>query len=89
MSALGWTAVGILLTFSIFLANVIYRAGVLSARVDELERWRPDVRKDLHEVSDKLETVSNELHRLATLIEERTERRFHFSEQFNPEKRNT
>ena len=89
MSALTWTAIGILLTFSIFLANIIYRAGTLSARVDELERWRTDVRRDLHEVSDKLEAVRNEVHRLATLIEERTERRFHFSEQFNPEKRNT
>lgn len=76
MSALSWTAIGVILTFSVFLANVIYKTGHLSARVEELERWRTDVRKDLHEVSDKLEQVSSELHRLSVLIEERTDRRF-------------
>lgn len=75
MGALGWTAIGVLLTFSIFLANVIYRTGHLSARVEELERWRNDVRKDFHEVSDTLNEMKQEFQRLATLIEERTDRR--------------
>lgn len=85
MSALSWTAVGVILTFSVFLANVIYKTGHLSARVEELERWRSDVRKDLHEVSDKLEDVGNELHRLSTLIEERTDRRFYPRVRVEPE----
>jgi len=75
MIALGWAGIGVLLTFSIFLANVIYRTGHLSARVEELERWRLTVRQDMHEISDILTNMTSELHRLATLIEERTERR--------------
>ena len=47
-----YTLIGILLTFAIFMANVIYRTGHLSARVEELERWRIDIRKDMHEISD-------------------------------------
>lgn len=88
MDALTWTAVGVLLTFSIFLANVIYKTGHLSARVEELERWRTDVRKDMHEISDRLEEVGTELRRLTTLIEERTERRLGFTDH-KPERRNT
>jgi len=70
-----YAVVGILLTFSIFLANVIYKAGNLSARVDELERWRVDIRKDMHEISEQLEKAGNTLKYLTTLIEERTDRR--------------
>ena len=75
MTALGWTAIGVILTFAIFLANVIYKTGHLSARVEEIERWREGVRKDLHEVSDNISELKNAVERLATLIDERTERR--------------
>jgi len=70
-----WTIIGILLTFSIFLANVIYRTGHLAARVEELERWRSVMRGDMHEISEILNTMATELKRLATLIEERTDRK--------------
>lgn len=72
-----YAILGVLLTFAIFLANVIYRAGNLSARVDELERWRLDIRRDMHEISDQMEEAGRTLKHLATLIEERTDRR-HF-----------
>lgn len=75
-----YTLIGILLTFAIFMANVIYRTGHLSARVEELERWRIDIRKDMHEISDKLETMTTALQHLTTVIEERTERRLHVRE---------
>jgi transcription antitermination factor NusA-like protein len=75
MSPGTYAIIGILLTFSIFLSNVIYRAGQLSSRVDELERWRIDIRKDMHEISDQLEKANNTLKYLTTLIEERTEKR--------------
>lgn len=75
MQAASWAAVGILLTFAIFLANVIYRTGHLSARVEELERWRINVRQDMHEISEKLEELGNCIRTLTTVIEERTERR--------------
>ena len=75
MTTIEWAAIAILLTVSIFLANVIYRTGHVSARVEELERWRIDIRKDLHEVSDKLEEMNRTLKELAVLIQERTERR--------------
>ena len=86
MVALGWTAVGVLLSFCIFLANVIYRTGHLSARVEEIERWRIDVRKDMHEISDNMGELKNAVERLTTVIEERTERRLTFRE---PDKRNS
>ena len=50
-------------------------AALASLRLDELERWRLVVRKDMHEVSDVLAGMTVELKRLATVIEERTERR--------------
>ena len=75
MEPWGWTAVGVLLTFTIFLANVIFKTGHLAARVEELERWRTDVRKDLHEVSDKLEVMNSSLMSLSVLIRERTNRK--------------
>ncbi len=64
-----------MLTLAVFLANVIYRTGHLSARVEELERWRITIRQDIHEISEILTNVGNELNRLTTMIEERTERR--------------
>ena len=78
-----YTLIGILLTFAIFMANVIYRTGHLSARVEELERWRIDIRKDMHEISDKLEDVTTALRHLTTLIEERTDRRLVAREKDN------
>ena len=78
-----YTLIGTLLTFAIFMANVIYRTGHLSARVEELERWRIDIRKDMHEISDKLEDVTTALRHLTTLIEERTDRRLVAREKDN------
>jgi hypothetical protein len=76
MSAGTYTIIGILLTFAIFLANVIYRTGHLAARVEELERWRTNMRQDMHEISDKIEEMTTVLSKLATMLEERTDRRF-------------
>jgi hypothetical protein len=75
MNPIGWTALGALLTFSIFLATVIFHTGKLSARVDALEKWRWTMRDDMREISDIITNMTTELKRLATLIEERTERR--------------
>jgi len=75
LGPLSWAAIGVILTFSIFLANVIYRVGHLSARVEEIERWRTTIREDMHEISDILTNMTAELKKLTTLIEERTERR--------------
>lgn len=75
MSPSSYAIIGILLTFSIFLANVIYRMGHISARVEEIERWRLTIRADMHEISDVLEKVRVELKHLSTVIEERTEKR--------------
>lgn len=69
--------VGAVVTLGIFVATVIFRMGHQSARIDELEKWRNSIRLDMHEISDKLSTVGEELKRLATLIEERTTRHRH------------
>ena len=75
MSAGLYTIVGILLTLSIFLANVVFRMGHIAARVEGLETWRTHIRTDMHEISDKLEEMNTYLKYLATLMAERTERR--------------
>jgi Na+-transporting methylmalonyl-CoA/oxaloacetate decarboxylase gamma subunit len=71
--------IGVLITFSTFLAVAIWKggesAGRLESRVTELERWRGNVRDDLHEVSDQLTVLVSEVKALVTLVEERTERR--------------
>lgn len=70
-----WTIIGILLSFSVFLANVIFKMGRMDARVESLEAWRLTIRQDMHEISAILTNMTKELGRLATLIEERTDRR--------------
>lgn len=75
MGPFSWAALGVLLSFSVFLATVIYHTGRLSARVDTLEKWKLTMREDMHEISDILSNMKAELERLSTLIEERTERR--------------
>lgn len=66
---------GLVLTLAMFLAGVIFWTGHLSARVQELERWRENMRHDMHEISDKLEGIGTQLQHIVTLVEERTERR--------------
>jgi uncharacterized membrane protein YfbV (UPF0208 family) len=66
---------GSLVTLSIFVAGVIYKMGHHAARLESLENWRNNVRNDMHEISEKLELVSNQITNLTTLVEERTERR--------------
>lgn len=59
----------------IFLAGVIYKMGHHAARLEALELWRVNIRTDMHDISENIERMSNHLASLATLIEERTERR--------------
>ena len=70
---------GVLVTITIFLATAIFQLGRQSghhgARLEALEAWRGTIRQDMHEISDNLKSVGEELQRLSTLIEERTERR--------------
>jgi len=70
-----WAALGVLLSFSVFLSTVIFKMGQLSARVEALEKWRWTMRDDMREISDILTHMRGEFERLSTLIEERTERR--------------
>jgi hypothetical protein len=70
-----YTIIGILLTCTTLLSTVVFRAGQLSQRVVELERWRGTIRQDMHEISNSMLLMATELKKLATVIEERTERR--------------
>ncbi len=65
----------LVITFSIFLSHVIFKTGHISARVEELEKWRGSIRDDMHEISDKIDVMNQSLKGLSTLIEERTEKR--------------
>ena len=75
MGPFSWAALGVLLSFSVFLATVIFRMGQLHSRVEALEKWRWTMRDDMREISDILTSMRSELERLTTIIEERTERR--------------
>lgn len=75
MGPFSWAALGVILSFSVFLSTVIFRMGQLSARVEALEKWRWTMRDDMREISDILTQMRAEFERLSTLIEERTERR--------------
>lgn len=68
-----WIAgVSVLIMFSIFLAHVIFKTGHVTARVEELEKWRLSMRIDMHEISTQMSEVVTEIRGLHTLIEERT-----------------
>jgi len=79
MAGLVIAGIGVLITFSTFLAVAIWKGGFVSgelaSRVGELERWRGNVRSDMHEISEQLTSLIAEVKALVTLIEERTERR--------------
>ena len=86
MGPFSWAALGVILSFSIFLATVVFHTGrstgKLESRMDELERWRGTIRQDMHEISDRIEALGNKtteltgaIHGLTTLINERTDRR--------------
>jgi len=66
---------GLILTFTIFVIQVVFKLGHHSARLEELEKWRGAIREDMHEISDRLEAMTKSMEKLTTLIEERTERR--------------
>lgn len=75
MGPFSWAALGVILTFSVFLSTVIFRMGQMHSRLEALEKWRWTMRDDMHEISDILTNIKAELNKLAVLIEERTERR--------------
>lgn len=70
-----YAVIGSVVTLGIFLAGVIYKMGHHAARLESLEGWRSNIRTDMHEISDKLGDVQEQLAKLTTLIQERTERR--------------
>ncbi len=70
-----YSILGSVITLALFLAGVIYKVGHHSARLESLETWRTNMRMDMHEISIKLESISNQISNLATIVEERTERR--------------
>jgi hypothetical protein len=66
---------GVILGFANSLRNLSFKSGHLNARVEELEKWRSSIRGDMHEVSEELKALTMEVQKLATIIEERTDRR--------------
>lgn len=66
---------GVIVTLAISLATIAFNLGKIAARVESLEQWRVMIRVDMHEISDKLQTIVTNQESLTTLINERTERR--------------
>ncbi len=67
--------VGLALSMLIAYGSLAYRLGHQSARVEAIERWRVNMRDDMHEISDKISEMTAAMEKLSTLINERTERR--------------
>lgn len=67
--------IGAVVTLGIFVLTISFKMGHHSARIESLEKWRDNIRIDMHEISDKLENISKQMTTLTTLIEERTDRR--------------
>ena len=53
--------VAVQVSLAIFLAGVIYVAGMMSHRVKSLEDWRSEVRADFQELRRELKTGMDEL----------------------------
>lgn len=62
------------IVLALFLSGVIFKMGHHSARLEALELWKVNMRQDMHEISDKLEVISNQIRALTTILDERTER---------------
>ncbi len=67
--------VGSMVTISLFLISVTFRMGEHSSRLRELERWRDNIRMDMHEISDQIQDLGTKLSEIKTMLDERTERR--------------
>jgi hypothetical protein len=67
--------VGSVVTLGLFLLSVTFRMGEHSSRLQELEKWRDNIRVDMHEISDLLFGLDKKLTEVKTLVEERTNRR--------------
>lgn len=72
---------GAIVGLSIFVINNAFRLGHHSARLESLESWRANIRIDMHEISEKLEVISDAVRELKTIVEERTERRITLREK--------
>lgn len=66
---------GVEVSIAIFAVGVIFWLGYHKAKIDSLEKWRDNIRTDMHEISDLIQGLSQKIAELTTLIEERTNRR--------------
>lgn len=67
--------IGSLITLGAFLAGVIFKMGHHSARLEQLEIWRANMRLDMHEISDKLEHIAEQVAVIAAMLERRQHER--------------
>lgn len=67
---------GAIVTVAGFVLGLAFKMGQHSARIEALEQWRTEARKDMHEISETLGTILTTMSALKTLVEERTDRRF-------------
>lgn len=67
--------VGSVVTLGLFLISVTFRMGHHAARIEQLEKWRDNIRLDMHEISDHIQALGKNIAEIKTMLEERTERR--------------
>lgn len=76
MDNYGPAILAVSVTVLLAVLGLFFRAGRIDARVESLESWRKDVRMDMHEISEMIETLGKQFTNLETLIRERTDRRY-------------
>jgi hypothetical protein len=72
---INYALIGSILTLTIFVFGLVFKAGQLSNKVEQLETWRANIRVDMHEISEELGKLTVEIGKLGTMIEEKTDRR--------------
>lgn len=62
---------GSVITLGIFVVGVFFKMGHHSARLESLEIWRANIRLDMHEISEELKIITNQVTKIMTILERR------------------
>lgn len=72
----GPVILGVCVTVLLAVLGLFFRAGHLAGRVEELERWRGNIRNDMQQISEAIGELVKQMANVETLIRERTDRRY-------------
>lgn len=67
--------IGAITPISIFVFGLVLKMGQMMQKIESLEEWRGNIRKDFWEVSEKIERLIVGQAELFRIVDERTDRR--------------